>query len=71
MDSLTSKFGRTSDILVKKFIRSVLQHVDEYPETIIDDLNAAEKLGMVTSAQTFQKLGYCATRLLMNIGLKI
>jgi len=49
-DSLTSKFSRTSDIFVQKIIRSawILLHENSMP--LIDILNKAEKLGLISSA---------------------
>jgi uncharacterized protein YutE (UPF0331/DUF86 family) len=51
IDSLTSKFSRTSDIYLQKVLRSIwmLQREDTVP--LIDLLNRAEKLMIIVSAE--------------------
>ena len=51
IDSLTSKFSRTSDIYLQKVLRSIwtLQREDTVP--LIDVLNRAEKLIIIVSAE--------------------
>jgi len=50
IDSLTSKFGRTSDIYVQKVLRTVWSLLREDTVPLIDLLNRAEKLRMILSA---------------------
>lgn len=49
-DSLTSKFSRTSDIFLQKVLRTIweLLHEDRMP--LIDMLNRAEKMGLISSS---------------------
>ncbi len=49
-DSLTSKFGRSSDIFTQKILRSIwmLLHEDSVP--FIDLLNKAEKMSLIQSS---------------------
>ncbi len=49
-DSLTSKFSRTSDIFTQKIIRSAWILLHEDPMPLIDVLNKAEKIELVSSA---------------------
>ena len=49
-DSLTSKFGRTSDIYTQKVLRTVWILLHEPFMPFIDMLNQAEKMGIVHSA---------------------
>jgi|TARA_B100000745_G_scaffold294707_1_gene238027 hypothetical protein len=50
IDSLTSKFGRTSDIYLQKVLRTVWLLLREDTVPLIDLLNRAEKLRMILSA---------------------
>lgn len=50
IDSLTSKFGRTSDIYLQKVLRTVWLLLREDTVPLIDLLNRAEKLMMILSA---------------------
>ncbi|MCW0485036.1 hypothetical protein [Gaoshiqia sediminis] len=49
-DSLTSKFGRTSDLYTKKVLRTVWMLLHEPFVPFIDLLNKAEKMGLIGSA---------------------
>ncbi len=49
-DSLTSKFGRTSDIFLQKIIRTIWTLLHETQMPLIDVLNKSEKLGLIESA---------------------
>ncbi len=49
-DSLTSKFARTSDILLQKIMRTIWALLHEPTMPLIDVLNKAEKLGIILSS---------------------
>ena len=49
-DSLTSKFGRTSDLYTQKVLRTVWMLLHEPFVPFIDLLNKAEKIGIIQSA---------------------
>ena len=49
-DSLTSKFGRTSDIYTQKVLRTIWSLLHEPFLPFIDFLNQTEKLGIIKSA---------------------
>ena len=51
IDSLTSKFGRTSDIYLQKVLRSIWMLLREDTVPLIDLLNRAEKLMIIVSAE--------------------
>ena len=51
IDSLTSKFSRTSDIYLQKVLRSVWMLLCEDTVPLIDLLNRAEKLMIIVSAE--------------------
>lgn len=51
-DSLTSKFARTSDIFIQKILRSVFILLHEGALNLIDLANRAEKLNLITNADT-------------------
>ncbi len=53
-ESLTSKFARLSDFIIKQAIKLIdILDLDEPPETIRDAINRAEKKGLITSALKF------------------
>jgi hypothetical protein len=53
-ESLTSKFARLSDLIVKQCIKTIdLLDLDEPPETMRDTINRAEKKGLISSADRF------------------
>jgi hypothetical protein len=49
-DSLTSKFGRASDIYTQKVIRTIWMLLHEPFEPFIDMMNRSEKIGLIKSA---------------------
>ena len=51
IDSLTSKFSRTSDIYLQKVLRSIWMLLREDTVPLIDLLNRAEKLMIIVSAE--------------------
>ena len=51
IDSLTSKFSRTSDIYLQKVLRSIWMLLCEDTVPLIDLLNRAEKLMIIVSAE--------------------
>ena len=51
IDSLTSKFSRTSDIYLQKVLRSIWMLLREGTVPLIDLLNRAEKLMIIVSAE--------------------
>ena len=51
IDSLTSKFSRTSDIYLQKVLRSIWMLLREDTAPLIDLLNRAEKLMIIVSAE--------------------
>ena len=51
IDSLTSKFSRTSDIYLQKVLRSIWMLLREDTVPLIDLLNRAEKLMIIASAE--------------------
>ena len=51
IDSLTSKFSRTSDIYLQKALRSIWMLLREDTVPLIDLLNRAEKLMIIISAE--------------------
>lgn len=50
IDSLTSKFSRTSDIFTQKLLRGVWALLHESYEPFIDFMNKAEKLNIIHSS---------------------
>jgi len=51
LENLTSRYARTSDMLVNKVLRSIDTVESEDIGTIIDIMNRAEKRGIVSSAE--------------------
>jgi len=51
LENLTSRYARTTDMLVNKVLRSIDTVESEDIGTIIDIMNRAEKRGIVTSAE--------------------
>jgi len=51
LDSLASRFGRTSELLSKQVIRTIFQLLEEYPKAVIDQVYRAEQLDLITSAE--------------------
>jgi len=50
LDSLTSKFGRTSDLYIQKVLRTIWMLLHEPFVPFIDLLNKAEKMELIASA---------------------
>lgn len=55
-ESLTSRFARTSDILIQKIFRLIDVIELELPGTVIDRINRAEKRGLISSAENFKDI---------------
>ena len=55
-DSLTSKFGRTSDIFLQKIIRTIWALLHETQMPLIDVLNKSEKIGLIESADNLLEI---------------
>lgn len=55
-EALTSRFARTSDILIQKIFRLIDQIELEFEGSIIDRLNRAEKRGLIPSADRFKSM---------------
>lgn len=53
-ESLTSKFARLSDLIIKQSIKTIdMLDLEEAPETVRDAINRAEKKGIISSAAKF------------------
>lgn len=53
-ESLTSKFARLSDLIIKQSIKTIdILDLEEAPETVRDAINRAEKKGIISSAAKF------------------
>ena len=53
-ESLTSKFARLSDLIIKQAIKVIdILDLEEAPETVRDAINRAEKKGLISSAEKF------------------
>lgn len=56
-ESLTAKFARLSDLIIKQAIKLIdILDLDEPPETIRDAINRAEKKGLIESATLFVEI---------------
>lgn len=55
-EALTSRFARTSDIIVQKIFRLIDMIELEPNGTIIDRINRAERRGLINSADTFKNI---------------
>lgn len=55
-EALTSRFARTSDIMVQKIFRLIDAVELELPGSVIDRINRAEKRGDISSAETFREI---------------
>ena len=49
LDAFVSRFGRMQDTLGNKLLPSLLRLLAEKPESTLDNLNKAEKLGLLAS----------------------
>jgi uncharacterized protein YutE (UPF0331/DUF86 family) len=53
-ESLTAKFARLSDLIIKQAIKLIdILDLDEPPETVRDSINRAEKKGLIESGIRF------------------
>jgi len=50
LDAFVSRFGRMQDTLGDKLLPSLLRSLAEKPASVLDNLNRAEKLGLLPSA---------------------
>lgn len=55
-EALTSRFARTSDILIQKVFIMIDQIELEFDGSIIDRINRAEKRELIRSAETFKSI---------------
>jgi uncharacterized protein YutE (UPF0331/DUF86 family) len=55
-EAMTSRYARTTDMLVNKVLRSIDTVESEDIGTIIDIMNRAEKRGIVTSAELLHNI---------------
>lgn len=55
-EALTSRFARTSDILIQKVFRLIDIIELEIPGTVIDRINRAEKRELISSAEVFKDI---------------
>lgn len=55
-EALTSRFARTSDLIVQKIFRLIDILELEQTGSIIDRINNAERRGIVSSAETFKEI---------------
>lgn len=57
-EALTSRFARTSDMLIQKIFRLIDILELERPGSAIDRINRAEKRGIIYSAEIFKEIRY-------------
>lgn len=55
-EALTSRFARTSDLIIQKIFRLIDILELEQPGAIIDRINNAERRGIILSAETFKQI---------------
>ena len=56
-ESLTAKFARLSDLIIKQAIKLIdILDLDEPPETVRDSINRAEKKGLIESGIRFVEI---------------
>ncbi len=55
-EALTSRFARVSDILIRKVLRLIMKIQTDDGGSIIDFINYAEKIGIVDSAEEFERI---------------
>lgn len=55
-ESLTSRFARMSDLLIKKIFRLIERLDMEAMETVRDSINRAEKIGLINNADVFSEI---------------
>jgi len=53
-ESLSSKFARLADLILKQVIRTIVRlELEDQPETMRDSINLAEKKGLISEALKF------------------
>ncbi|HZX21874.1 MAG TPA: hypothetical protein VFF25_05740 [Clostridia bacterium] len=57
-EALTSRFARTSDMLIQKIFRLIDIIELERPGSVIDRINSAEKRGLISSSEAFKDIRY-------------
>lgn len=57
-EALTSRFARTSDMLIQKIFRLIDILELERPGSVIDRINRAEKRGLISSSEIFKEIRY-------------
>jgi uncharacterized protein YutE (UPF0331/DUF86 family) len=63
-ESLTSKFARLSDLILKQAIKTIdILDLEEAPETVRDAINRAEKKGLISSAAKFIEIRQLRNRI--------
>jgi hypothetical protein len=55
-ESLTSRFARMSDLLIKNVFRLIERLDMEAMETVRDSINRAEKIGLINNANVFSEI---------------
>jgi uncharacterized protein YutE (UPF0331/DUF86 family) len=55
-EALTSRFARTSDIVIQKIFRIIDRIELEFDGSVIDRINRAEKRGIIESAEAFKSM---------------
>lgn len=63
LDAFVSRFGRLQDNLGDKFLPLLLQAMAEKPGTAIDNLDRAERLGWIESAETWLEVRKLRTQM--------
>ncbi len=57
LEGLSSRFARTSDLFIAKFLKTYVQMKEPgFRGTLIDYLNAAEKMGLIESASEWSEI---------------
>lgn len=57
-EALTSRFARTSDMLIQKIFRLIDILELERSGSVIDRINRAEKRGLISSSEAFKEIRY-------------
>ena len=57
-EALTSRFARTSDMLIQKIFRLIDILELERPGSVIDRINRAEKRGLISSSEILKEMRY-------------
>lgn len=57
LESFSARFSRAVDLFVSKYLRTLLLTQDPgYQGTVIDSLNKAEKLGLISDAKKWEEM---------------